>query len=105
VNTAIIYYTSVTIDVIAPDMSDVYKFMIIVGIEHAIILMKLLIAILIPDTPEWVLKQDEYRRENDGELMSEKIRRIKREKKEKTDAIQKANYQTAEERELIEGTS
>jgi Calcium-activated chloride channel len=59
VNCAIIFFTSNALDyIVDKTYSDLYKFMIIVMIEHIIIGFKLFISIVINDKPQWVTQQE-----------------------------------------------
>ncbi len=64
-NCAIIFWTSHTLDEILDpyDLSILEKFMIIVLIEHILIALKIFMAILIKDKPDWV-SQDEANQQN-----------------------------------------
>ena len=69
VNCAIIYFTSDTLpEIVNYKYTDLQQFMLIVMIEHIIIGLKLLIAVLITDKPEWVTKE-----EHENELQLDEV--------------------------------
>jgi hypothetical protein len=59
VNCAIIYWTSNTVSQITNhNYSREEEFMIVVLIEHCILALKLMLAVLIKDKPEWVIQEE-----------------------------------------------
>lgn len=59
-NTAIMYFTSHAIEIYVGDrIGKVEQLLIIILIEHIIIGIKVLLAVLIKDVPEWVTKEEQ----------------------------------------------
>jgi len=64
VNVAIIYWTSHSLsEVLGANWTNLERFFIIVLIEHAILAIKLIIAVVIKDKPSWIsIEEHEIKR-------------------------------------------